>query len=999
MFDYSSTELQTIDDSLQPKMAWAKERRAFAEQLALDSTRILACTEDRLDEYKNQGFFKRCWSSLTGKTGEMQRANQNDLIEMQKTSWRYLELLNKRDLLLAHSVIMIKNNLMTLAVKEEETRESITRLADRVCHRFEEIEERVANIEVTTNIHNWLLTIEVNEYDEKYPKYLRLLCMVRDFNALKSENWNIKELKCLQQGLIKGKLPWKEEISIKSFIDGLIDEIEDYSFDKFDRLISLKNNNEETISNKFIIENIASPSFNCIYQIRENYGSSSLVIEALQDQLDIEHKDAIKMVIHKFIQKQGVDVDIKIPLKDLAIELLCCMKLSSELFNSTQIMDTTSTDQDIELKPNVVEKIDSEEHSIDADQQEGRLKSTEFTIDSMLSQHISVSYHVFTDTGASQDECNLYLDSLSLIVASTGYFSEEQHYYISALANALDIEDFSLLNFKNLVSHPNQIDMKKVLALLNTRDRQFAWLMDAVFLGASNCGLSEEVQKSIIAMGKALNLKQDEVESFISHAVILSTETDPSSLFSAAKSVYKDTFSWKTIFDFRKVSIEDCFEALSDKLSELSDEGFKILIDTPSQMKIVDIPDLDLTFSDMYSAPEIFILKRTIPMQRAICISEFKKYKRRVEGHESAFKGCLSDTNSIMRVFGTPSLWYRSHLDDISADEVKSASNNDWADNMGVAYDKLGGSLSTMSDLTDILSEQIKLYSNCCWNESAVEKRKVEEDKRKVEEEEKRLQKKETYSAVQLNKEGESVNLHIEWTSCKAPFPVSDVRGLSSDGEQWIALVDGCLYSTFDGKDWEKRATFDDLSYSATIKVVNSTWLLIQSNCFWFSIDGRAWEKQDLPENRDNSNLSLQDIFFDHSCWVMSLCFMKEYSYTEKFLMFDTMETSYYDAPRLYRSSSLEGKWELLTDENAIGDGIEVKGSNFFYNGELYVAACEYGYSYLSNKHIMRDDRISLMWSRDGKSWKAEPFSDISSIQDGLFLQQGSMSVYVSICA
>ena len=65
----------------------------------------------------------RCWSSFSGKTSQTQRDNQNDLISMQKTAWRYLQMLNERDILMAHSLITIKNNLETLAIKEEETRE------------------------------------------------------------------------------------------------------------------------------------------------------------------------------------------------------------------------------------------------------------------------------------------------------------------------------------------------------------------------------------------------------------------------------------------------------------------------------------------------------------------------------------------------------------------------------------------------------------------------------------------------------------------------------------------------------------------------------------------------------------------------------------------------------------------------------------------------------------------------------------------------------------
>jgi hypothetical protein len=122
VFHYSKTELSEIDRELEPRLAWARTNMHAVEQLALDSTRLLSCAEDRLDQYKSQGFFKRCWSRLSGKHGELMSANMNDVIEMQTFGWRCLSLLNDRDILRAHSMITVKNNLLTLSVKDEELR-------------------------------------------------------------------------------------------------------------------------------------------------------------------------------------------------------------------------------------------------------------------------------------------------------------------------------------------------------------------------------------------------------------------------------------------------------------------------------------------------------------------------------------------------------------------------------------------------------------------------------------------------------------------------------------------------------------------------------------------------------------------------------------------------------------------------------------------------------------------------------------------------------------
>ena len=193
MYDYSTSELATIDEVIEPKLAWAKNGTAEAQQLALDATRLLSCTEDRLDDYKNKGFFRRCWSGLSGKTGEMNRANQHDLTEMQRISWRYISQLQERSLMTAHAIITVKNNLLTLAIAEQETRAEIERMAHRIYERFEELEERMRNVEAAANIHGWLLTLDTRDYDEKFPPHFRLLRVLRDFYTLKSDDWNIQE--------------------------------------------------------------------------------------------------------------------------------------------------------------------------------------------------------------------------------------------------------------------------------------------------------------------------------------------------------------------------------------------------------------------------------------------------------------------------------------------------------------------------------------------------------------------------------------------------------------------------------------------------------------------------------------------------------------------------------------------------------------------------------------------------------------------------------------
>lgn len=337
MFDLSHSESRVIDAHLEPVLAWSKGRTVETERLALDATRLLSCTSERLDDYVAQGFFRRCWNAFSRNSSDVFRPQPGDLVSLQKHSWRYIHLLNEHNLLLAHSIITVKNNLMTLAVKEQETRDEVMRMADRIYQRFLRIEERVEKIEFSQAIHSWILTLDTYDYDEKYPPYFRLLRVIKDFYQLKQDCWTIQELKYLQKAIKEAQLPWKNKIDLREFVNGLVDEIEQVGFDNFQPLAELKSQAGEMVPSKFILENVSAPAFHTVHCICSNYASSAEVLAAIQEKLSVNKKTALKKVLLSFLNKSGIDPQAKVPLRDLAIELLTCSSLACNLFQTDTV--------------------------------------------------------------------------------------------------------------------------------------------------------------------------------------------------------------------------------------------------------------------------------------------------------------------------------------------------------------------------------------------------------------------------------------------------------------------------------------------------------------------------------------------------------------------------------------------------------------------------------------------------------------------------------------
>lgn len=334
----TSEEQKQIDSQVEQMMDWAKTRSAEAEQLALDSTRLLACTTDRLDRLQNQNFFKRCWNRFNGNAGEMERANVNDLIQMQKIAFRYVNMLGEQQLLMAHSLLSLKNNLISLAVKEEETRDLITMLAQRTLERFENLESRVEQLEISTNLQGWLLGLEERDYDEKFPTtYMRLFRVINDFYQIKNDNWNYNDLMFMRKAIRTVGINPKQKLSLNIFIDHLTDEIqsEGVGFDAYGHAIAMFV--PEGIDNysKFAIDTISSPVFVSMHGLKTQYMDRLDVVEALQDEMNIPISEALKRLLRRSIVNMNVNMNYEFPIAETAIEILGCIRLLYKLNNNS----------------------------------------------------------------------------------------------------------------------------------------------------------------------------------------------------------------------------------------------------------------------------------------------------------------------------------------------------------------------------------------------------------------------------------------------------------------------------------------------------------------------------------------------------------------------------------------------------------------------------------------------------------------------------------------
>ena len=342
-YEMTDEERQEYDVVIDETVENAKGNPSRLMQIATDATRFLSVASNTIDQIKESGFFQRLHDLLpTGKRTQQMNDLQNsvnslsvsqeEIREMQKMSWRMIEQLNERNLLTADALITVKNNLNTLAVEQNEVKNAIISMANKVADRFEKLENRVADVEDSQRLETWISGIEVDDYYESLPKTIRFLKIVKDYYERKKSNYSRDELKLLRKAIKYAGLDFKEPVSLGDITDSLIEELQTFDESEYLKITKIILPDNATITNEELSDILAVPSFVTICMLPESKKRLEPAVEALKDSLQCDESEALKKIVKNDIQKHnGIDMSVKMPLADLGIELISCYSAIPDL--------------------------------------------------------------------------------------------------------------------------------------------------------------------------------------------------------------------------------------------------------------------------------------------------------------------------------------------------------------------------------------------------------------------------------------------------------------------------------------------------------------------------------------------------------------------------------------------------------------------------------------------------------------------------------------------
>ena len=287
----------------------AKTKKAFSQQLALDASKLLATSEERLDKIKDAGFFKRCAYFFTGKNRDVMYQNSSDLVTMQHFAWHYLKELQEQNLIKAQSIATIRNNLSTLSEIVNETR-----------FFLEEAIDKIKNIEDRVSLHEWAVNIKANRRKFKaYPKAILILYLIYDFvKSNRDVDFSRKDVNHLIVLLEDMDADCDEELSFLDFIVELIDEIEVVGIERYQELIDLSYD-EINIDNTFIDENISGQFFNALYFLSNDYHK---IYDLVSDEELCDSDEKFEKIVSKFFGKEFDYLDSTYTFKEVIEEIV-----------------------------------------------------------------------------------------------------------------------------------------------------------------------------------------------------------------------------------------------------------------------------------------------------------------------------------------------------------------------------------------------------------------------------------------------------------------------------------------------------------------------------------------------------------------------------------------------------------------------------------------------------------------------------------------------------
>ncbi|MFC3034475.1 hypothetical protein ACFOEE_18365 [Pseudoalteromonas fenneropenaei] len=913
-------------------VAQHKNNVVVTQQLAMDASRLFTCSEERLKQQIESGFFKRFSGALSGQNREQQLQNQVDVLQMQKFAWHYLQQLQQQNLINAQSIAVIRNNLGTMNEYIIETREFLFQAVDK-------INRRLIRVENHASFNQWSLNIEANKRRfRSMPKALLILNLSYDFlRSHPSVMLTSQDINHLIVTLEKLEVDCDQEVKLLDFILDLIDQIEASSIERYRSLIELSYG-DHLADSYFIQKNISGLAFNSLYYLSDEYDR---VIDLLSDIEVCDTDEKRERIVSRFFGREFSGLETRYCMRDLIEEIIGGSLLTLEIYKAVNGVDTVSNNSIEDTEPVT-----------------------------LISQLPDINDHTFFDNTEDKEAHYNYLRLFSLCIDSFASLNKEGQAFIELLANKAGCPQV-MTEVAALANSPNKVqdNLAILKELLKNDDSAYIWLLDAFYL-LTLCNTQIESPNMLRILN---SLKPAQFREHFPYMLTVISEQDEEKVLAAAEKLQHKTNGWRNVIGYREFNFEKVFSDLRSKLRRTSsmaqDISLELAIATMKSGEYSCFMDmLDDSFMGRIGSK---VGSAAYTLGRSSCLSSLNDVRKKVSKFISEHAGVLQQGNRELVRWGIPAITFESDSGHGDFELDNSTENEEWYEQFCHFERQLDNTLTSFSNACTEVSEQLEFFIKGRFGESVIELR----EKQRAEQLEQQRQEKLAKQSVIVKKDDIKYLLRIEWNQIKhPPCDPEKITSIKTDGTTWLIVANGNgLYRSLDRENWMKveLSKSENAPYISKLFLVNGMWIAFAgySEGFYYSQDSINWKQSLYPDGLGYNFTKTENIVYFNGLWLWRFTVRKEYKYVEKGIFLDSTKTSTYDGVFVFCSERLDGgwrEWKLLPN---LSEGIKVESLQPLPSGNTLLAFCHYDYFYTKSKK-KNNVSSSIRYYIDGKGWR-----------------------------
>ncbi|MBY4869004.1 hypothetical protein K6W76_21235 [Burkholderia anthina] len=944
-----SSELAAINGLVEKHRANA----TVTQQLAMDASRLVTASQERLVRQSEAGFFKRLVHAVSGKTSENQALNQADMLQMQRFSWHYLQQLQQQNLITAQSIAVIRNNLGTMNGVIIETRDFLEQAIDR-------IDQRLRHVENNTNFSNWALNIEATKRRfAPIPRNLLILRLAYDF--LRQHPGAMLTGRDVGNYLVttleKLGVNCDETVRLLDFINDLIDQVGVVGLDQYRATVALSTDARD-IDSAYIQKSISGVGFNALYFLADHYEK---IADLIGDPELCASDAAREKIIAKFFGQELNGLAATYSIRDLICEIIGGGQLAIAVYRDQHGLD-----------------VPPEAPALDAEAAPEQI--------ALVSSLPDITAHSFLDACGSHQAKRDYLLLLALCVDNAAALNRPAREFIALLADHAGAPEL-LQDVLALADDPRKtLHCQPIMqALLDDENKKATWLLDAFFLlTLAQKPIESQAIKIVLGLLKPANLKDS-----LPNLLLMMNGEDPAAVRDAAQQLNASTQGWKNLVRYRALRFEGCYSEVFKQLNTAGWAATQLLL----EISRVSIKAMEYSYyvtsfdSGFLSSLKDKAGSAAYSLGRRSALSSLNEIRKKARDALSEHQSALYAANSRIARWNLPTFEFSDDIpySDFVLDD--STDNEDWGDQFQRYYNQIDHTLNAFSSVCTEAAEQLEFFVKGDFDSSVIA---IKERKRAEWRQKQALEQLEKQS-VAIVKDGEPRLLGLEWQQvAQPPCEAEKITDIRTDGQIWlvVASIDSKdrFYRSEDGLQWQEvwlDAPENEVSLNK-LEIVNGVWIAWNRSWsraprpegFYYSRDALNWRHSAGPAPANNSNLSAydgrlsyQDIVHFDGKWLWTAIKLRTYSYVEKGFFSDSTKTDGYDETVVFCANDLAGPWEPWDQTPRTDEGVVIERICALPGRNGLLAFCKYDWSYMRNKKKPEQPPF-VMYYGAAKAWQ-----------------------------